>query len=177
LLVCLFSRTTNLQSDNRVATTQSRKTLPHVVCCRIWRFPDLQNCNELKSNCQNGYNHNQSNAIKRNDDASLICINPYHYVRCTETGSSIQQQQQQSQLTVYVPKQQILNTNINNNNNRSEFNHEYCTLYFNIYKSGYHATVYCYKYVFYFFALVLLSWICCFNYNIFSFEKKNITTL
>jgi len=145
----LFSRTTNLQSDNRVATTQSRKTLPHVVCCRIWRFPDLQNCNELKSNCQNGYNHNQSNAMKRNDDASLICINPYHYVRCTETGSSIQQQQ--SQLTVYVPKQQILNTNINNNNNnRSEFNHEYCTLYFNIYiyKSGYHATVYCYKYVF-----------------------------
>ena len=134
-LLHLF-RTTNLQSDSRVAT-QSRKTLPHVVCCRIWRFPDLQNCNELKSNCQYGYNHNQTvstNAIKRNDDSSLMCINPYHYVRCTETGSSIQQHQQ-SQLTVYVPKQQILNTNINsnnnNNNNRSEFNHEYCTLYFN----------------------------------------------
>lgn len=80
-----------------------RKTLPHVVYCRIWRWPDLQNCNELKSvpNCQQGYSTKK--------DENNVCINPYHYIRIeppglsnsTSNGSSSGQQ-----LTVYVPKMQ-----------------------------------------------------------------------
>lgn len=88
----------------------SRKTLPHVVYCRIWRYADLQSCNELKSvpHCQYGYNHNHhhhhgaASTAKTGCDEQMVCINPYHYVRVESNGG--QQQQQQGQpLTVYVP--------------------------------------------------------------------------
>ena len=107
----------------------SRKALPHVVYCRIWRFADLQNCNELKSlpHCQHGYSHhhqhhnhhnniNSSNGSKR-DDSAIICINPYHYTRCEQNQQpanlnsnntigvdSNQMAVTPSLLTVYVPK-------------------------------------------------------------------------
>lgn len=47
------------------------KALPHLVYCRIWRFPQVQSSNELQSveNCLYGF------AFKR----ELICVNPYHY--------------------------------------------------------------------------------------------------
>lgn len=90
----------------------SRKTLPHVIYCRIWRWPDLQNCNELKSvpHCQQGYNHHNlgSTANKKNlDDSSIVCINPYHYIRCDSTSQqalSSNPQNTSQPLTVYVPK-------------------------------------------------------------------------
>ena len=108
----------------------SRKTLPHVVYCRIWRFADLQNCNELKSvpHCQYGYNHHQSMASTSNNNTQtantttpttinnssllnpnnkssgedqMVCINPYHYTRVE--CNTHQHQLQQQPLTVYVP--------------------------------------------------------------------------
>lgn len=86
----------------------SRKTLPHVVYCRIWRFADLQNCNELKSvpHCQYGYNHHHhqstTNGGKLNDE-QMVCINPYHYVRIECASSSQSNQAHHQPLTVYVP--------------------------------------------------------------------------
>uniref|UniRef100_A0A915KM83 Mothers against decapentaplegic homolog n=1 Tax=Romanomermis culicivorax TaxID=13658 RepID=A0A915KM83_ROMCU len=50
-----------------------RKGIPHVICCRVWRWPDLQNHHELKSapNCKYPYTNKQDK----------ICVNPYHYCR------------------------------------------------------------------------------------------------
>lgn len=48
-----------------------RKGLPHVIYCRLWRWPDLQSQNELKAldHCEFAYH------FKKDE----ICINPYHY--------------------------------------------------------------------------------------------------
>ncbi len=50
-----------------------RKGLPHVIYCRVWRWPDLQSHHELKAieACQFPFN------AKHKD----VCINPYHYKR------------------------------------------------------------------------------------------------
>lgn len=50
-----------------------RKCLPHVIYCRLWRWPDLQTHHELRAveNCEYNY------YLKKDD----VCINPYHYVR------------------------------------------------------------------------------------------------
>jgi len=55
-----------------------RKGLPHVIYCRLWRWPDLQNHHELKAidSCQYAF------SLKRDD----VCINPYHYVRVETPG-------------------------------------------------------------------------------------------
>lgn len=95
----------------------SRKTLPHVVYCRIWRFADLQNCNELKSvpHCQYGYSHHHqhqtgsgsacANGKLNSSDEQMVCINPYHYVRVEPQPQQHHQQQSATTqpLTVYVP--------------------------------------------------------------------------
>lgn len=108
-----------LKSNSQQAQQISRKTLPHVVFCRIWRWPDLQNCNELKavSHCQHAYTHTNP---KKSDDSQLVCINPYHYMRCNSSGadaysgsSSAHNQSNQSStnlLTVYVPVTNNLST-------------------------------------------------------------------
>lgn len=59
-----------LNGDNGVA---HRKGLPHVIYCRLWRWPDLQSQNELKSldHCEFGYQ------LKKDE----VCINPYHYTK------------------------------------------------------------------------------------------------
>lgn len=51
-----------------------RKGLPHVIYCRVWRWPDLQNHHELKAtpNCAYPYES------KHHKD---VCINPFHYNR------------------------------------------------------------------------------------------------
>ncbi|XP_055845287.1 mothers against decapentaplegic homolog 3 [Episyrphus balteatus] len=48
-----------------------RKGLPHVIYCRLWRWPDLQSQNELKAldHCEFAYQYKKDE----------ICINPYHY--------------------------------------------------------------------------------------------------
>ena len=57
-----------------------RKGLPHVIYCRLWRWPDLQNHHELKAidTCQYAFN------LKRDD----VCINPFHYVRVETPGET-----------------------------------------------------------------------------------------
>lgn len=56
--------------DGRLQVSH-RKGLPHVMYCRVWRWPDLQNHHELRAEpfCQYPFSSKQSK----------ICINPYHY--------------------------------------------------------------------------------------------------
>lgn len=56
--------------DGRLQVSH-RKGLPHVIYCRLWRWPDLQSHHELKSleTCQYAFQ------LKLDE----VCINPYHY--------------------------------------------------------------------------------------------------
>ncbi|XP_059473939.1 mothers against decapentaplegic homolog 3 isoform X2 [Neocloeon triangulifer] len=58
--------------DGRLQVSH-RKGLPHVIYCRLWRWPDLQSHHELRALdlCQYAFN------LKRDE----VCINPYHYSR------------------------------------------------------------------------------------------------
>ncbi|OQV14765.1 Mothers against decapentaplegic-like protein 5 [Hypsibius exemplaris] len=59
--------------DGRLQVSH-RKGLPHVIYCRVWRWPDLQNHHELKPLPCCDYPFD----AKSNKD---VCINPYHYQR------------------------------------------------------------------------------------------------
>lgn len=52
---------------------QQRKGLPHVIYCRLWRWPELQSHHELRplDHCEYAY------TLKKEE----VCINPYHYTR------------------------------------------------------------------------------------------------
>ncbi|XP_044747272.1 mothers against decapentaplegic homolog 3 isoform X1 [Coccinella septempunctata] len=54
---------------------QQRKGLPHVIYCRLWRWPDLTSHHELRplDHCEWGYNHRK--------DLDEVCVNPFHYTR------------------------------------------------------------------------------------------------
>ncbi|KAJ9598207.1 hypothetical protein L9F63_011111, partial [Diploptera punctata] len=58
--------------DGRLQVSH-RKGLPHVIYCRVWRWPDLQSHHELKpmDNCRFPFSAKQKE----------VCINPYHYKR------------------------------------------------------------------------------------------------
>ncbi|XP_027290018.1 mothers against decapentaplegic homolog 1-like isoform X1 [Cricetulus griseus] len=58
--------------DGRLQVSH-RKGLPHVIYCRVWRWPDLQSHHELKplDCCEFPFGSNQKE----------VCINPYHYKR------------------------------------------------------------------------------------------------
>ncbi|CAG2054062.1 unnamed protein product [Timema podura] len=58
--------------DGRLQVSH-RKGLPHVIYCRVWRWPDLQSHHELKpmDNCRFPFSAKQKD----------VCINPYHYKR------------------------------------------------------------------------------------------------
>ncbi|XP_028968462.1 mothers against decapentaplegic homolog 9-like [Galendromus occidentalis] len=58
--------------DGRLQVSH-RKGLPHVIYCRVWRWPDLQSHHELKpiELCQFPFSAKQKD----------VCINPYHYRR------------------------------------------------------------------------------------------------
>ncbi|CAJ0942381.1 unnamed protein product, partial [Mesorhabditis belari] len=55
-----------------------RKALPHVIYCRVYRWPDLQSHHELKAieSCRFCFESGQKE----------ICINPYHYIRVESAG-------------------------------------------------------------------------------------------
>jgi len=61
--------------DGRLQVSH-RKGLPHVIYCRVWRWPDLQSHHELKPQpfCRHAFQ--QSNTKQKE-----VCINPYHYIR------------------------------------------------------------------------------------------------
>lgn len=65
-----------------------RKGLPHVIYCRLWRWPDLQSQAELKALdiCEYAFH------LKKDE----VCINPYHYTKVDS--------QSQQPLTILVPK-------------------------------------------------------------------------
>ena len=63
--------------DGRLQVSH-RKGLPHVIYCKLWRWPDLQSHHELRAieNCEYAFN------LKRDD----VCVNPYHYQRVETPG-------------------------------------------------------------------------------------------
>jgi len=63
--------------DGRLQVSH-RKGLPHVIYCRVWRWPDLQSHHELKAleSCEYPYSAKQKE----------VCINPYHYQRVESPG-------------------------------------------------------------------------------------------
>lgn len=64
--------------DGRLQVSH-RKGLPHVIYCRVWRWPDLQTHHELKplDHCEFAYSRNKNE----------VCVNPYHYRRVETPGS------------------------------------------------------------------------------------------
>lgn len=60
---------------------QQRKGLPHVIYCRLWRWPELQSHHELRplDNCEFAY------SLKKEE----VCVNPYHYTRIESPGMFI----------------------------------------------------------------------------------------
>ncbi|XP_016145684.1 mothers against decapentaplegic homolog 1-like [Sinocyclocheilus grahami] len=58
--------------DGRLQVSH-RKGLPHVIYCRVWRWPDLQSHHELNALecCEFPFGSKQKD----------VCINPYHYKR------------------------------------------------------------------------------------------------
>lgn len=65
--------------DGRLQVSH-RKGLPHVIYCRVWRWPDLQSHHELKALdcCEFPFGSKQKD----------ICINPYHYRRVETPGGN-----------------------------------------------------------------------------------------
>lgn len=63
--------------DGRLQVSQ-RKGLPHVIYCRLWRWPDLQTHHELHAleHCEYAFQ------LKRDE----VCVNPYHYQRVETPG-------------------------------------------------------------------------------------------
>lgn len=58
--------------DGRLQVSH-RKGLPHVIYCRLWRWPELQSHHELRAldYCQYAFN------LKKDE----VCVNPYHYTK------------------------------------------------------------------------------------------------
>lgn len=66
--------TLSKSQDGRLQVSH-RKMLPHVMYCRIFRWPDLQSQHELRPvpTCQY--------PPQRSTQQNKICVNPYHYAR------------------------------------------------------------------------------------------------
>ncbi|XP_029188599.1 mothers against decapentaplegic homolog 3-like isoform X1 [Acropora millepora] len=58
--------------DGRLQVSH-RKGLPHVIYCRLWRWPDLQSHHELRpiESCDYAF------SLKKDE----VCVNPFHYQR------------------------------------------------------------------------------------------------
>ncbi|CAI2347782.1 unnamed protein product [Caenorhabditis sp. 36 PRJEB53466] len=60
--------------DGRLQVSH-KKGLPHVIYCRVWRWPDLNSPHELRSTETCAFSYESSSKT------NFICINPYHYTR------------------------------------------------------------------------------------------------
>lgn len=80
--------------DGRLQVSH-RKGLPHVIYCRVWRWPDLQSHHELKplECCEFPFGSKQKE----------VCINPYHYRRVETPGEALWLHAVFSGLRVCVP--------------------------------------------------------------------------
>uniref|UniRef100_A0A8C6LC65 Mothers against decapentaplegic homolog n=1 Tax=Nothobranchius furzeri TaxID=105023 RepID=A0A8C6LC65_NOTFU len=58
--------------DGRLQVSH-KKGLPHVIYCRLWRWPDLQSHHELRA-----VDHCEFAFHTKKDE---VCVNPYHYQR------------------------------------------------------------------------------------------------
>ncbi|CAF3751601.1 unnamed protein product [Rotaria sordida] len=67
------TRCITIPRSSDITHEQLSKSNPVVEYCRLWRWPDLANSNELKpvDYCPNAFHYTLDN----------ICINPYHYER------------------------------------------------------------------------------------------------
>lgn len=67
--------------DGRLQVSH-RKGLPHVIYCRLWRWPDLQSHHELRAVelCEYAFH------TKKDE----VCVNPYHYQRVETPGRASQ---------------------------------------------------------------------------------------
>lgn len=65
--------------DGRLQVSH-RKGLPHVIYCRLWRWPDLHSHHELRAieACEYAFH------LKKDE----VCINPYHYQRVETPGET-----------------------------------------------------------------------------------------
>lgn len=66
--------------DGRLQVSH-RKGLPHVIYCRLWRWPDLHSHHELRAieACEYAFH------LKKDE----VCINPYHYQRVETPGETL----------------------------------------------------------------------------------------
>lgn len=90
--IILFFRIRPINGDSGGIATH-RKGLPHVVYCRLWRWPDLQvssNFRKITYRNHSNYIHFQSqHELKPLEHCEFayhsrkdeICINPYHYIK------------------------------------------------------------------------------------------------
>jgi len=67
-----------VRQNSDLGSIQPRKGLPHVIYCKLWRWPDLQTHHELRAldHCEYAYN------LKKDE----VCVNPYHYTRIESPG-------------------------------------------------------------------------------------------
>lgn len=74
--LCLLCRSL----DGRLQVSH-RKGLPHVIYCRLWRWPDLQSHHELRAVelCEYAFH------TKKDE----VCVNPYHYQRVETPGGGL----------------------------------------------------------------------------------------
>ena len=78
-----------------------RKSLPHVIYCKVWRWPDLQSHHELRALPICNFPFNAKNSRE-------VCINPYHYERVTldsgmVTPMMVQQQGNPTMIASHPP--------------------------------------------------------------------------
>ena len=81
IFVLTLTRQALKRGSARLITEFSKfrfQALPHVIYCRVYRWPDLQSHHELKAieDCRFCYESGQKD----------ICINPYHYKRVHAAG-------------------------------------------------------------------------------------------
>lgn len=81
--------------DNGVQGVRG-KGLPHVIYCRLWRWPDLQSHHELRA-----IEHCEYAFTQKRDE---VCVNPYHYQRIQTPGTWGSEGQTEHRSPYYYPR-------------------------------------------------------------------------